>query len=82
MKELKELNPPPYVSRVKETEVAKSLSFDDTAPHNDLSIYCDSDKGNSTIQSNQSQTKTKEALNVAKTKQTTQFRTFETRAQN
>lgn len=56
--ELKELNPPPYVSSVKETEVAKSLSSD-TAPHNDLSIYCDSDKGNSTKESAQSQTKPK-----------------------
>lgn len=58
MKELKELNPPPYVSSVKETEVAKSLSSD-TAPHNDLSIYCDSDKRDSTKESNQSQTKPK-----------------------
>lgn len=56
MKELKELNPPPYVSSVKETEVAKSLSSD-TAPHNDLSIYCDSDKQNSIKELAQSQTK-------------------------
>lgn len=56
--ELKELNPPPYVSSVKETEVAKSLSSD-AAPHDDLSIYCDSDRQNSTKESTQSQTKSK-----------------------